>query len=390
MIVQTSPAINLMSRFRVLARVLPLGLVGPVVLLPWLGATWAGRKLPAFVLPPPLALPVGYPQFSWSAVALLIGAGLAFAAPWFTACRSARTGPHRQLTAPPGRRVWPVWGTFAVAWTLVWWVLAWTRFAWFAAAQRYTFFPLWLGFIVVVNAATERRGGACLLRRAPARWLGLFAASAVFWWLFEWLNRFVQNWHYLRVQTLSPLAYAAFATVCFSTVLPAVTAVREWLGTWPNWQARLAAGPRWPGLTSHASGFGLTALGLAGLFLTGVWPHVFYPALWAGPLLVAVGASVLAGRQGWWTAASRGDWRSAGSWAGAALLCGGAWEMWNAGSFAHWIYTVPYVDRWHVFAMPLLGYAGYLPFGLECAIVATWLNGGDPACTRAPADPPAV
>ena len=24
---------------------------------------------------------------------------------------------------------------------------------------------------------------------------------------------------------------------------------------------------------------------------------------------------------------------------------------------------VPYVERWHVFEMPMLGYAGYLPFG---------------------------
>jgi hypothetical protein len=30
---------------------------------------------------------------------------------------------------------------------------------------------------------------------------------------------------------------------------------------------------------------------------------------------------------------------------------------------------VPYVQRFQLFEMPLLGYAGYLPFGLECALV---------------------
>jgi hypothetical protein len=27
------------------------------------------------------------------------------------------------------------------------------------------------------------------------------------------------------------------------------------------------------------------------------------------------------------------------------------------------------VQRFHLFEMPLLGYAGYLPFGIECALV---------------------
>lgn len=38
-------------------------------------------------------------------------------------------------------------------------------------------------------------------------------------------------------------------------------------------------------------------------------------------------------------------------------------------SLARWQYTNPYVDVLHLFEMPLLGYAGYLPFCLECAVV---------------------
>ena len=54
----------------------------------------------------------------------------------------------------------------------------------------------------------------------------------------------------------------------------------------------------------------------------------------------------------------------------AALVCGFFWELWNWQSVAKWVYTVPGVQRWHVFEMPLLGYAGYLPFGLECLMIA--------------------
>ncbi len=48
--------------------------------------------------------------------------------------------------------------------------------------------------------------------------------------------------------------------------------------------------------------------------------------------------------------------------------------MWNYNSLAHWEYSVPFVQRFHVFEMPVLGFAGYLPFGLECAAVAGLLR----------------
>ena len=58
----------------------------------------------------------------------------------------------------------------------------------------------------------------------------------------------------------------------------------------------------------------------------------------------------------------------------AALICGGFWEMWNYNSLAKWEYAVPFVGRYRVFEMPVLGYAGYLPFGLEVAVVAQMLD----------------
>jgi hypothetical protein len=48
--------------------------------------------------------------------------------------------------------------------------------------------------------------------------------------------------------------------------------------------------------------------------------------------------------------------------------------MWNVKSLAHWEYSVPFVQRFHIFAMPVLGYAGYLPFGLECMAVSRMLD----------------
>ena len=61
-----------------------------------------------------------------------------------------------------------------------------------------------------------------------------------------------------------------------------------------------------------------------------------------------------------------GDWRMLWAAAVAALICGCFWEMWNFYSPARWEYAVLFVHGATLFQMPLLGYAGYLPFGLEC------------------------
>jgi hypothetical protein len=68
---------------------------------------------------------------------------------------------------------------------------------------------------------------------------------------------------------------------------------------------------------------------------------------------------------------ARGDWRGVLSSALAALICGFFWEMWNDYSLAKWTYQVPFVQRFQVFEMPILGYAGYLPFGLMCAVISS-------------------
>jgi hypothetical protein len=217
------------------------------------------------------------------------------------------------------------------------------------------------------------------MRRQPRRWLALFAASAVCWWSFEWLNRFVRNWHYLNVQDFGPFAYALHASMCFCTVLPAVAAVAGWIGSHPGWNARVATGPAWTWLARRGGAIALLAFGIGSLIGTGAWPTWFYPALWVSPLALLLALPVLLGQRGLAHEVAVGDWRRAATWMFAALICGFFWELWNWHSLAKWVYTVPGVERWHIFEMPLLGYAGYLPFGLECLIVTEAVMGEDRA-----------
>ena len=58
---------------------------------------------------------------------------------------------------------------------------------------------------------------------------------------------------------------------------------------------------------------------------------------------------------------------------GGALICGFCWETWNYCALAKWVYAVPWVHRFQIWEMPLIGFAGYLPFGVECAAVTAWI-----------------
>jgi hypothetical protein len=242
-----------------------------------------------------------------------------------------------------------------------------------AALQPHTFTPLWLAYIAVVNALCVRRTGRSLLTCRPLFLLALFPASALFWWFFEYLNRFVQNWYYVA-ERFGPWEYFWYATLPFATVLPAVLSTQEFIRSFAGF--RRAFGrvtplsgfnhPAWPPAALAAASAGLAAIG--------VWPGIFYPLVWVAPLLIIVALRSLRHEPHPLQDLARPDWTGPASAALAALVCGFFWEMWNFYSLAKWKYRIPFVQCFEIFEMPLLGYAGYLPFGLECMVIADLLE----------------
>ena len=251
------------------------------------------------------------------------------------------------------------------------WCLAWTRFSWFHRFQTDTFTPLWLGYIIAINGWTFARKGSSLLTNQRTTLLLLFPLSAFFWWFFEYLNRFVENWSYTGA-SFQAWAYFWRATISFSTVLPAFASTREWLLTWPwidsGFKQSLTIRCPHPRILAWL----VLIISLTGLFGIGIWPNALFPVLWISPLLLILSLQGLLGRKHLFSAVSCGDWRLFASSALAALMCGFFWEMWNYLSLAKWQYHVPFVHGFQLFEMPLLGYAGYFPFGLECAILVSW------------------
>lgn len=347
-----------------------LALILMLLGLPMLGVVLAGYPLARYLEFPPRSRYVCHAAFSGAsfvACALII---LALVLPLFSRImNSLRSGGPR----PAALRPFPWWGWIGVASGAMAWTLAWTRFQWVVPLQPHTFTPLWFSYILVMNALTYRRSGRCMMLTETRRFALLFPLSAVFWWFFEYLNRFVQNWRYVE-PAFSPPEYFLYATLCFSSVLPAVLGTRDWISTF-SWVQDgfgdyLRVKPRRPRLLAWIVLL-MSASGLAGI---GVWPNALYPLLWVSPLLILVAVQALLREDHVLSGLARGDWRSPVSAAAAAFICGIFWEMWNYQSLVKWEYAVPLVHRFEVFEMPILGYAGYFPFGLECVAVADFLR----------------
>jgi len=257
------------------------------------------------------------------------------------------------------RRRWPWHGWAGLLLLAVCWPLNWGMDG---PRTHILFFPLWLGYILVVDALTARQRGDSLLLRSRRRFAGLFLVSAPAWWLFELLNWRTQNWHYQGRELFSNLEYAVLASISFSTVIPAVFVTARWLSGFA-FVRRFSAGRPVPESTVRRM-LMLLAGGLL-LALTLALPRYFFPFVWVAPYLVTAALNGLLGHRTLERDAARGNRAPHLSLALGALLCGLSWALWNLWAFPRWVYTVPFVDFAHVFEMPLLGYGGYIPFGLE-------------------------
>jgi len=257
-------------------------------------------------------------------------------------------------------KLFPKYGFLGLALCLLAWACSWLHIDPF---YRYSFFPLWFGYIIFMDALVYMRRNESLLTRMRWRYVQLFVISGIFWWTFEVLNTPVQNWHYRMDQSYTPLAYFLLASLSFSTVLPAVLETAEFLATFERWRPRLLAheaGPRLPLWLA----FSLIAAGVACLILPWLFPNYCFVLIWLSVVLILDPINNLLRRKSAFAHILTRDWHFF-VLPLAGLCCGFLWEMWNYYALPKWYYVIPYVGFFKVFEMPILGYTGYLPFALE-------------------------
>ena len=268
-------------------------------------------------------------------------------------------------------RRWPPRGWLGLILGTVCWPLNWILPG---VRTSYLFFPLWLGYILVVDALVQRRTGNSFWTRSRRDFILLFAISAPMWWLFELINLRTANWEYLGREAVNPFEFNLLATISFSIVVPAVFETADLMRSF-RWIDRFASGPRVP--VTRALFVGLFVVGLAMLSAMLVWPELFYPFAWISLVLIVEPINYWSGRPYFLKNLRVGDWRTVVSLAVGALVCGFFWEMWNYYSFPKWSYHIPALDFLRIFEMPLLGYGGYIPFALELYTLKNfiWPNG---------------
>ncbi len=87
-------------------------------------------------------------------------------------------------------------------------------------ANKY-FIIIWIGYILTIDAVVYRMRRKSLLMSNTWKFIGLFFLSAVFWWVFEFINIRIGNWDYNGVGGAAILTNLGWKTIYFSTVLPA-------------------------------------------------------------------------------------------------------------------------------------------------------------------------
>ncbi len=265
---------------------------------------------------------------------------------------------------------WPLHGWFGVLLVIVFWTLNWSlgglRTSW-------GFFPLWLGYILTMDAVVYyRKKGDSLLSRNFKQFAGLFLISAPFWWLFELIDMHTQYWIYLGRGQFTDLQYFIFATFSFSTVIPAVLETAEFAGTSCTLKSMKRRGSIGGKRTFR---IGLFIAGWLMLIIALWKPQYGTAFVWMSIYCIIDPINYRLGNKSLLYFSKRGDWRPIIALSAGCLMCGFFWEMWNFYSFPKWIYDVPFVDFWHIFEMPLIGFLGYIPFAFDIYVIYHLVKG---------------
>jgi hypothetical protein len=229
---------------------------------------------------------------------------------------------------------------------------------------QWLYFFAWYPLILFLDGLLFRLTGASWLLDRPRDLLKLAFWSVGAWLIFEALNLRLQDWGYVGLLPNPWLRWPGYA-LAFATVLPGVllgAQVLAALGAWRPGRGRPV------NLTCAWEPLALL-LGTACLVLPLVWPHYYFPLVWFAvfflldPLVRLLGGRSLI--QAW----LEGERREHLCLLAAGLLCGLWWEAWNYFSTAKWVYTLPILGFGKIFEMPVLGYLGFMPFALECAVI---------------------
>jgi hypothetical protein len=233
------------------------------------------------------------------------------------------------------------------------------------------YFFAWYPYILFLDALLGRLEGRSWLLNQPRDFLKMFFWSTSIWLIFEACNLVLKNWGYVAVLPLWWVRWPGYA-LAFATVLPGVLLTAEVLsalGAFQGATARPFRLGRWQPVS--------LLVGVAFLVLPLVLPRYAFPLVWGAFFFLLDPFCDLLGGDSLIVRFAQGERREHLCLLAAGLVCGLWWESWNWFAVTKWVYTLPVLNFWKIFEMPLLGYLGFLPFALECAVMYNFLKALD-------------
>lgn len=242
--------------------------------------------------------------------------------------------------------------------------------------------PLFWGFTLIIDGIVfKRTNGKSIISLRPKEILAIGLSSSFGWLLFEYLNFYVQEtWYYPLGDLISDSEFTIYAVLGSSGLLPMAFEWNSLFHTFPKLKNRYKNGPKvfFPGWLRNI----ILVLAIATVFLAPFYSNLFFGVLWFSPMVII---SIVLIKFGIWTpfnGVRKGDWSTLALFGLAYFVQGFLCEFWNYFSADHsavdgsiqsfnpdyWAYSLPYINVYHVFEMPVLGLMGYIPFGVYCAV----------------------
>jgi hypothetical protein len=236
---------------------------------------------------------------------------------------------------------------------------------------KYLYFFAWYPYVLFLDGLLCRLKGNSWLLGRPREFLKMFFWSTTVWLVFEAFNLVLGNWGYMRVVPVGWVRWGGYA-LAFATVLPGVlltAEVLEALGAFKGVTGRSFNLGAWQPLSMM--------LGVAMLVFPGIWPRYTFPLIWGATFFLLDPFCELMGGPSLIARFAAGQWREHLNLLAAGLVCGLWWESWNWFAISKWVYTLPVLNFWKIFEMPVLGYLGFAPFALECAVMYNFMKALD-------------
>jgi phosphate starvation-inducible membrane PsiE len=222
------------------------------------------------------------------------------------------------------------------------------------------YFPIiWFGYILFIDSLVYKIKGKSLISNNLYKLLGMFIISPLVWWIFEFFNLALQNWHYTGVEDLG-VFYNLFAFLAFSTVMPAFFETFDFVKAVFKFEERHKKKK-----IKNSILYILIFLGLICLILPLILPKYFFPLIWISLFLILDPVNYLRRQPSLLSQFKNKNYKIFGFLSISILIMAFFWEFWNYYAVIKWVYTMPFFNFFKIFEMPFLGYLGYIPFSFE-------------------------